>query len=82
LVLISHDRRPPHVPASGHGERVLNAIQLIDKLEGEFTDKDEALLRPLANRAGMAMENARLYEELPQRDRRQDEFPSSGSPTH
>jgi GAF domain-containing protein len=53
-----------------YGGRVLGAIQLIDKLEGEFTDKDKALLRPLANRAGVAMENARLYEELPQCDRR------------
>jgi hypothetical protein len=68
LVLISHDRRPPRVPASGHGGRVLGAIQLIDRLEGEFTGEDEAPLRPLTNMAGMAMENARLYEELRQRD--------------
>jgi GAF domain-containing protein len=70
--LISHDRRPPRVPASRHGGRVLGAIQLIDKLEGEFTDEDEALLRPLASITGVAIENARLYEELPQRDRRKD----------
>ncbi len=58
----------------GHGGRTLGAIQLIDKLEGEFTDDDEALLKQLANMAGVAIENARLYEELRQRDQRKDEF--------
>jgi signal transduction histidine kinase len=59
---------------SGHGGKVVGIIQLIDKLEGEFTDEDEALLRQLASMAGVAMENTRLYEELRQRDQRKDEF--------
>ena len=49
-------------------------IQLSDKYQGEFTDNDEALIVQLAQMASTAVENARLYEELREKDQRKDEF--------
>jgi signal transduction histidine kinase len=44
---------------------VFGDIYLTDKDGGEpFTDEDEAALRVLAAQAGVAIENARLYEEV------------------
>jgi signal transduction histidine kinase len=60
---------------SGHGGKTLGVIQVMDKLDGdEFTFVDEVLLKQLASMAGVAMENAHLFDELHQRDRRKDEF--------
>lgn len=58
----------------GQGGTTLGVVQLTDKIDGEFTDEDRSLFRQLTNMAGVAMENARLYEELERRDRRKDEF--------
>ena len=49
-------------------------IQLSDKYQGEFTDNDQALIVQLAQMASTAVENARLYEELREKDQRKDEF--------
>lgn len=40
----------------------MGLIQVWDKLEGDFTDKDEATLLQLAQSASVAIENRRLYE--------------------
>lgn len=37
-------------------------IQLVDKVEGEFSEEDEAVLVQLAQLASVALENARLYD--------------------
>lgn len=61
-------------PLIGRDGRNLGLVQLSDKYEGEFTDADEALLVQLAQTASIALENARLYQDLRERDRRKDEF--------
>jgi signal transduction histidine kinase/CheY-like chemotaxis protein/putative methionine-R-sulfoxide reductase with GAF domain len=73
------DRHPPlrgwlAVPFVGRSGKNLGLVQLSDKLEGEFTESDEAILVQLAHIASVAIENARLYDELRDQDRRKDEF--------
>src|SRR5690349_21693003 len=62
---------PPHhpemhsflgVPVLVRGE-VYGNLYLTEKSHGEFTPEDEAVLTALAGAAGIAIENARLYEE-------------------
>ena len=52
----------------------IGVIQASDKIEGEFTDEDEAILVQLAAIAANGFENARLYASLREQDRRKDEF--------
>jgi signal transduction histidine kinase len=61
-------------PLVGRDGRNMGLIQLSDKREGDFTDDDEAILVQLSQLAGIAIENARLYEELRANDERKDEF--------
>jgi signal transduction histidine kinase/DNA-binding response OmpR family regulator len=61
-------------PLVGRDGRNLGLVQLSDKYEGDFTEADEALLMQLAQTASVALENARLYQDLRERDRRKDEF--------
>lgn len=62
------------VPLIGHGGKNLGLVQLSDKFDGEFTDQDEAILVQLAAIAAVGIENARLYEQVREQDRRKDEF--------
>jgi signal transduction histidine kinase len=68
---------PPHhpamhtflgVPVLVRGE-VFGNLYLTEKRKGEFTAEDEAVLTALAGAAGIAIDNARLYEEAEQRRR-------------
>ncbi|MGZ4146532.1 MAG: GAF domain-containing protein [Actinomycetota bacterium] len=69
---------PPHHPPMhtflgtairARGE-VFGNIYLTEKIGGgEFTDDDERIVEVLAAQAGVAIENARLYEESAQRER-------------
>ena len=52
----------------------IGLIQASDRLEGDFTDEDEAILVQLASIAATGFENARLYGSLQDQDRRKDEF--------
>ena len=62
-------------PLVGRNTRRLGIIQLLDKRSADdFTGDDEALLAQLAQIATVAIENARLYEELRRKDQRKDEF--------
>jgi len=61
-------------PLLGHGGKSLGVVQLVDKLEGEFTAEDEAILVQLAAIAAVGIENARLYEQVREQDQRKDEF--------
>lgn len=45
-------------------DHVIGAIELINKLDGEFTDEDLELLNSMAATVAIAVENARLYTEL------------------
>src|SRR6187399_443014 len=42
--------------------RVIGALNLLNEVEGAFTDQDEALLRQFAAHVAVAIENARLFE--------------------
>jgi len=61
-------------PLIGHGGKNLGLVQLMDKAQGEFTEEDEAILVQLAAIASAGIENARLYEQVREQDRRKDEF--------
>src|SRR5262249_17432346 len=52
----------------------LGLIQLSDRYEDEFIADDESIIVQLAQMASVAIENARLYEELRKDDQRKDEF--------
>ena len=61
------------------GTRQLGQIYLTDKIDAlEFTQDDETIIEMLAAYAGVAIDNARLYENLQERDqsltRRNDEL--------
>ncbi len=45
-------------------DRVIGAIQLINKLDGAFTEADLDLLQTMAGSVAVAVENAQLYAEL------------------
>ena len=51
------------------GERVIGAIEALNKLEGQFDQDDLRLLVGVADQAAVAIENARLYRELEERNR-------------
>jgi signal transduction histidine kinase/FixJ family two-component response regulator len=61
-------------PLVGRDGRNIGLIQLSDKKEGEFTEEDKAILVQLAQMASVAIENARLVQDLRDADRRKDEF--------
>jgi PAS domain S-box-containing protein len=72
-------RQPPlrgwmAAPFVSRGGKNLGLIQVSDKQVGDFTESDEAILVQLAHVASVALENARLYSELRDQDRRKDEF--------
>jgi PAS domain S-box-containing protein len=62
------------VPIVGRDGASMGLLQLADKEEGEFTDEDEAILVQLSRIAAIAIDNAKLYDELKGNDRRKDEF--------
>jgi GAF domain-containing protein len=45
-------------------ERVIGAVEVINKREGGFAEKDVTLATALANQAATAIDNARLYARL------------------
>jgi len=63
------DKHPPirgwlAVPLTGRDGRNIGLLQLSDKYEGEFTQQDEYVALELAQLASIAIENARLLEEV------------------
>jgi PAS domain S-box-containing protein len=62
------------VPLIGRMGQNIGLIQASDKLHGDFSDEDEAILVQLASIAANGFENARLYQSLQEQDRRKDEF--------
>jgi signal transduction histidine kinase/DNA-binding response OmpR family regulator len=61
-------------PIVGQGGEVLGAVALADRLDGEFTEEDEAVLVQLARSTAVAVEKLRLAQALRDADRRRDEF--------
>jgi GAF domain-containing protein len=62
------------VPLVGRNGNSMSLLQLADKDEGEFTEEDEAILVQLSRLAAVAIENAKLYDELKLNDQRKDEI--------
>ncbi|WP_163507187.1 GAF domain-containing protein [Fodinicola acaciae] len=66
---------PPHHPPMGSflgvpiriREKVFGNLYLTESAHGEFTLEDEQLVVALAGSAGVAIDNARLYQEVEQR---------------
>lgn len=52
------------VPLTGRDGKNIGLLQLSDKYEGEFTQEDEYVALELAQLASIAIENARLLEEV------------------
>lgn len=61
-------------PLVGRDGRNLGVVQLSDRYDGEFTAEDEAILVQMAQMASVALENAFLYRDLRDADRRKDQF--------
>ncbi len=58
-----HTRNLLGVPVRNH-EKVIGVVQAVNKLdESRFTDDDIITLRTLASQAGVAIENARLFQQ-------------------
>jgi len=51
------------VPITAH-DRIIGVIQVLNRRGGPFTDDDQRLLEALASMGAVAIENARLYENL------------------
>ena len=62
------------VPLVDRQGQNIGLIQASDKVDGDFTEQDEAILVQLATIAANSFENARLYGSLKEQDRRKDEF--------
>jgi signal transduction histidine kinase len=59
------------VPLATVAGESLGLIQLSDRYQGDFTADDQALLEQLAQLASVAIENARLHEQLVHQERQQ-----------
>jgi len=74
----AHDHPPLRgwlaVPLIDRMGRNIGLIQVSDKIDGDFSEQDEAILVQLASIAANGFENARLYHSLQEQDRRKDEF--------
>lgn len=64
----------PLTGRNGRNGRNIGLIHLSEKYEGEFSAEDEAILVQVALMASVALENARLVEDLRVASRRKDEF--------
>ena len=45
-------------------DRIIGVLEVINKVDGAFNDHDRELLEALANSAAVAIDNARLYQEM------------------
>ncbi|RYX93128.1 MAG: PAS domain S-box protein [Comamonadaceae bacterium] len=54
------------IPLTARNGKTIGVLQLTDKYEGEFTLQDEYVALELAQLASIAIENARLFEEVHQ----------------
>ncbi len=52
------------VPVRNKAGTVVGALQVLNKRDGIFTPADEEMLDALASQAAIALENAKLYEDL------------------
>ncbi|MDP6630693.1 MAG: ATP-binding protein [Kiritimatiellia bacterium] len=50
-------------------ERLLGAIEILNKIDGPFTESDLALCQAVAGQAAVAIENAMLHEQMLEKER-------------
>lgn len=51
------------MPIINNTNEIIGAFQVINKLTGEFTERDEELLRAIGGSASVALENAKLFDK-------------------
>jgi signal transduction histidine kinase/DNA-binding response OmpR family regulator len=61
-------------PLLGRDGRNVGLVQLSERMEGEFTEHDEAILVQLVQAASVAIDNLQLYRETEAASRAKDEF--------
>jgi len=61
-------------PLLGRDGRNVGVVQLSERIEGEFTEHDEAILVQLVQAASVAIDNLQLYRETEAASRAKDEF--------
>ncbi|MEM9092237.1 MAG: GAF domain-containing protein, partial [Cyanobacteria bacterium P01_F01_bin.53] len=54
------------MPVFNSGGKLMGVSQLINKVQGQFTTLDESFMRAFNTQAGIALENAQLFEEISQ----------------
>jgi PAS domain S-box-containing protein len=62
------------VPLVARDGATVGLIHLTDRLDGDFTEADEAILVQLAQIAAIAVENARLFHDAEEANRAKSEF--------
>lgn len=51
------------MPIKNLNQEIIGAFQVLNKLDGEFTEEDEDLLIAIGSSAGVALENAQLFKQ-------------------
>ncbi len=79
-------------PMRNYYQKIIGVVQLLNKIDGEFTTRDERLLVAMASQAAISIENARLYsqeiqqqlinQELETARRIQESFMPGHAPAH
>ena len=54
------------MPVFNSSGKLMGVSQLINKLQGQFTQLDESFMRAFNTQAGIALENAQLFQEISQ----------------
>jgi len=54
------------MPIKNLNQKIIGAFQVLNKLEGTFTEKDEDLLITIGSSAGISLENAQLFKQQQQ----------------
>ncbi|MEL6606113.1 MAG: adenylate/guanylate cyclase domain-containing protein [Cyanobacteria bacterium J06614_10] len=52
------------MPVFNSGGKLIGVSQLINKMQGQFTTLDESFMRAFNTQAGIALENAQLFQEI------------------
>ena len=62
------------VPIRNKAGKILAALQLLNRQEGAFTEKDADFLMTLSGHMGLALENAQLHQQILEKERMEKEL--------
>lgn len=62
------------VPISNKAGKIIAALQLLNRIEGTFSDEDAEFLRTLSGHMALALENAQLHQALLEKERMEKEL--------